>query len=346
MFNDPINSECFVCKSQNSLIINYNVGEITCSKCGAVNAEKLIDEQPESRDFKNEYSTFGNQSNRRYGSVINYDYNDELNDIVLLGNKRFPSLCKVLNKRFYRSERSEKNKIMNQIYVILTNLCSNLNIQEKYSEQTKSLLNIMYNNDDLDSKLLNYYVFVALWITLKKDSNYNEKCKSILYLNKKVSLNNNKLNIILEKCKPYYEEIKVNIIKENIESFLKSCKLQDNDYITDTIFEMVDLYNRKIRNIFYGRSSFNIAIGFIYFCIILFKIEFVITHKRSKEQEDEYFSYKNNDVLLKFLKKISQVKIKKIISFKDKLKKNIKYLCFHSNFENIIQPHLTNIENN
>ena len=60
---------------------------------------------------------------------------------------------------------------MNQIYVILTNLCSNLNIQEKYSEQTKSLLNIMYNNDDLDSKLLNYYVFVALWITLKKDSN-------------------------------------------------------------------------------------------------------------------------------------------------------------------------------
>ena len=341
MFNDITNSECAICKSKNSLIINYQCGEITCNKCGAVNVERLIDEQPEERNFNNEYSSYGNQNKIRYGSIIDYEINDELNDVILLGNKRNSELNRIFKRKYFKNGSSEKNKIMNKIWHILNNICSNLDIQKIHKEKAQSLLLIMYNNGDLNDKLLIYFVLIAIWIILKKDDNVNNKILSSIV--KKMQLDNVVFNEVLKMCKQYYENVNINQINTDINIFIKSCKLDNYSEITNNINEMVTLFYKQNNKIYYGRTHENIAISFIFFCINLFEIKFVINHNRSKERNDEIYSYKEHENLLKLLKKVSKVKIKKITAFYDIIKKNINNLSSHSQFEFLIQPNINKL---
>ena len=62
---------CTLCNSENTIITDFNSGQVACTNCGAVLDDRIIDETSEWRNFSSENPGSSSSDPNRVGGPIN-----------------------------------------------------------------------------------------------------------------------------------------------------------------------------------------------------------------------------------------------------------------------------------
>jgi transcription initiation factor TFIIB len=140
-----ITSECFLCKADDSLVKDFTAGQIACSRCGAVQEDRLIDETQEWRNFSDNSDGINNS---RCGAPTQANGGKSTFSTTIHVKSKNSPLSKLSNF----SLGSGPSFYMKGV-TILDELSSRLDIQKNIIDKAKSFL--MQLEDFKDSKRCN-----------------------------------------------------------------------------------------------------------------------------------------------------------------------------------------------
>lgn len=168
--------KCKYCPALDSLITDAKEGNITCSACGAVQEERIIDEQFESRNIKEENG--GNQGVARLGGPIDYEYFNCLSNQVVIVSKK----NKNLNKKIF-SKDSAKESLLKRFFRLTDEVASLFNLQKIVVDKAKPILKKILDTKNIGKKNELYYVCLVLRKICQNENipltlnNFSEKLK-------------------------------------------------------------------------------------------------------------------------------------------------------------------------
>ena len=180
---------CFLCHKQDTLITDISEGNITCTACGAVQVDHIIDEQNESRNIKEENG--GNQSLSRLGTAIDLEYFNSLTGAIQIVAKKNKKLKTLIYSKEINNERYLKS-----LFIAIENIADKFNIQKIVVDRSKAILKKLVDNNKINKSNELYMMAIIL----------RSEC-----LNEGVTLTFMEICVLLEldmkKIKKYYKKI-------------------------------------------------------------------------------------------------------------------------------------------
>ena len=136
MITQPF-SECFNCHSGTSIVTDFSSGTIVCTHCGAVQQDRIIDEEYESRGYVDDEG----KSTSRIGTAVDYNNFDELYGVGI-----------AQKKGKIRQRRNFNNNPIGAIYAQAENIAFKLNIPKMIVEKSKTLLFSLASENKIHGK--------------------------------------------------------------------------------------------------------------------------------------------------------------------------------------------------
>ena len=238
--NDNI---CTKCKAKNSIITNYEYGEIVCNQCGLVYEEAIIVDEYEKRTFQDES---GDNQIQRVGPPTNPALDKECGTKLMIRENGKTKIIKSYSKY---------SKIQKNFYRI-QHFLSQAQVAQSMIEQTKEIFAKIAENKNLQGKNINNLILGIYYYVCRK----NDMSKTF----KEIS---NMFNVTERVVKRAFNSIKSDILEpkdanqlNNIEkNFIQTFLEGDiNRYNLKMItYEIIDNFNKGA--ILEGKSPKTIA---------------------------------------------------------------------------------------
>lgn len=219
------NEICRRCQSKDSIITDYENGELVCNQCGLVYEERIIADEDEQRTFADDN---GDNQIHRVGPPQNPIFGNECGTNLLIRDK---GKTKVF-KDYSNIPKIKKN------FMRIDRFLSSHNITGILREETKSLFDkISKNNTSMQGRNLNHVFIGAYYYACRKLN----MAKTI----KEIALEFNVTERIVKKA---FNNIKYDIVvpqkkeEENNNEIYDMCK----NYIQTFIGRNINSYNLKM----------------------------------------------------------------------------------------------------
>ena len=150
--------KCRKCNAINSIIEDYEAGELVCNQCGLVYEERMIVDEDEQRTFENDE---GDNQIHRVGPPMNPIYGNECGTNIIIREH---------GKTKYIKDYSKSSKIQKNFYKI-QKLLSSVDIPKNMIEVTKSLYDKYAKDKNMQGKNINNIIIGLYYYACRK-----EKC--------------------------------------------------------------------------------------------------------------------------------------------------------------------------
>ena len=144
---------CRRCKAINSIITNYEEGELVCNQCGLVYEERMIIDEDEQRTFQDD----DNQIHRLSAPIKSTDSNE-------LGTKL---IIREKGKTKIYQNYSKHTKIQNNFNKI-QKLLSEASVHQSVIEETKILYEKMAKNRNMQGRTIKYIIIGIYYYVCRK----------------------------------------------------------------------------------------------------------------------------------------------------------------------------------
>ena len=188
MITQPF-SQCFNCHSGNSIVTDFSSGTIVCTHCGAVQQDRIIDEEYESRGYVDDEG----KSTSRIGSAVDYNHFDELYGVGIAQKKG-----KIRHRKNFNSNP------IGAIYAQAENIALKLNIPKMILEKSKTLLFSLASENKIRGKNKDCVIAIVFFKVLFHN-NLHRSLKDIAQ----------RLGIEMSDIKKTYCSISPHLIDEN-----------------------------------------------------------------------------------------------------------------------------------
>jgi len=266
--------ECYICKSKNTIIQDFNAGQIACTNCGAVLEDRVIDESSEWRNFSSENPGSSSADPNRVGGPINPHLDENNLCTTISTTRRNGALSKWKNRSIGGGGRC-----LYRIFKKVEELAGKLDLPQAIIEKSKDMLNQIEKEKKLKGRSLDC-IIASVFFVACRDCNAPRPLKDLantLSLEKKdVSRCFNSVKQII--CKPLDGAIADNIIGL---VYLFCNKMEVDNKIKKAACEIAEEVCKQ--EIIAGRNPSTVASASIYFALKLFN-NTVINKKFLSEQ--------------------------------------------------------------
>ena len=205
--NDTI---CNRCKAKNSIINDYENGEMVCNQCGLVYEERIIDDEYEKRTFQDES---GDNQIQRVGPPSNPVYDNECGGTNLMIREN--GKTKII-KSYSKSSKIQKS------FSRIQHFLSQAQVFQSMIEQTKEIYAKISEKEKMQGRRINDIIIGIYYYVCRK----NDTAKTIKEISNMFNITERKIKKAINSIKYYFEEPKtenqLNSIEKNyIETFLE-----------------------------------------------------------------------------------------------------------------------------
>jgi len=240
MNNDTI---CNRCRAKNSIITNYESGEILCNQCGLVYEEGIIVDKYEKRTFQDES---GDNQIQRVGPPSNPVYDNECGTNLIIREN---------GKTKYIKTYSKASKIQRN-FSRIQHFLSQAQVFQSMIEQTKEIYYKIAEKQNMQGRRINDIIIGIYYYVCRK----NDSAKTIKEISNMFNITERKIKKAINSIKSYIEEPKTenqlnNIEKNYIQTFLEG---DINRYNLKMLtYEIISNFNNN--GILEGRTPKTIA---------------------------------------------------------------------------------------
>jgi transcription initiation factor TFIIB len=253
--------KCIICKSENTIIQDFNAGQIACTNCGAVLEDRVIDESSEWRNFSSENPGSSSADPNRVGGPINPHLDENNLCTTIATNKRNSALSKWKNRSIGGGGRC-----LYRIFKKVEELAGKLDIPVSIIEKSKDLLNQIEKQKKLKGRSLDC-IIASVFFVACRDCNAHRPLKDLartLSLEKKdVSRCFNSIKGII--CQPNSSSVSDNTIAL-VNLFCNKMEIENK--VKKAACEIAEEVCKK--EIIAGRNPTTVASASIYFALKLF----------------------------------------------------------------------------
>jgi transcription initiation factor TFIIB len=239
--NDNI---CNRCKAKNSIITDYESGEMVCNQCGLVYEERIIDDEYEKRTFQDES---GDNQIQRVGPPSNPVYDNECGTNLII---RENGKTKVI-KTYSKSSKIQKN------FYRIQHFLSQAQVSQVLIEETKEIYGKISKDKNMQGRRINDIIIGIYYYVCRK----NDTAKTIKEISNMFNITERKIKKAINSIKYDIEEEpktenQLNSIEKNyIQTFLEG---DINRYNLKMLtYEIIDKFNKS--DILEGKSPKTIA---------------------------------------------------------------------------------------
>lgn len=155
--------KCPVCNMFNTVITDFNAGQVACTNCGVVLDDRIIDETSEWRNFSTENPGSSNNDPNRVGGPIN-PYLDEINlSTTIATNKRNGILSKWKHRSLGSGGRS-----LYRIFKRVDELAGKLDLPLSIIEKSKDILITVEKSKKLKGRSLDNIIASVFFQACRK----------------------------------------------------------------------------------------------------------------------------------------------------------------------------------
>lgn len=217
-----INFEIEICKrclAKDSIITDYEAGELVCNNCGLVYEEKIIDEQDEKRTFEDDE---GDNQIHRVGPPNNPEYGNDFGTNILIH---------INGKTRYKRDYSKLSKIQKN-FIRIKRLLSSADIPRNMIEETKILYEKIAKNKNMQGRNINHIILGIYYYVCRR-----LKCAKTI---KEIALMFNVSERVIKKA---FNSVKSDIVEPEINE--DNINDVEKNYITTFIGGNIGKYEHK-----------------------------------------------------------------------------------------------------
>lgn len=267
---------CSICKSENTIIQDFNAGQIACTNCGAVLEDRVIDESSEWRNFSSENPGSGSADPNRVGGPINPHLDENNLCTTIATNRRNGALSKWRNRSIGGGGRC-----LYRIFKKVEELAGKLDLPASIIEKSKDLLNQIEKEKKLKGRSLDCIIASVFFVACRLCNAHRplkDLAKTLSLEKKDVSRCFNSVKSII--CKQFDTSIADNTLglvnlfcnKMEIENSIKKVALEVAQEVCN-------------KEIIAGRNPSTVATASIYFALKLFK-QYHVTKKMISQHSE------------------------------------------------------------
>jgi transcription initiation factor TFIIB len=158
---------CPICKCENSIKTDFNLGQVACTNCGAVLDDRIIDETSEWRNFSSENPGSSSSDPNRVGGPVN-PYLDEVNlSTVIHTNKKNSPLSKWQHRSMGTGGRS-----LHRIFKRVDELAAKLDLPTSITDKSRNLLLLVEQSKKLKGRSLDCIIASVFFEACRKCNAY------------------------------------------------------------------------------------------------------------------------------------------------------------------------------
>lgn len=210
---------CNRCKAKNSIITDYENGEMVCNQCGVVYEEQMIVDEYEKRTFQDESED--NQIHR-VGPPLNPAYDNECGTNLMI---RENGKTKII-KSYSNLTKIQKN------FSRIQHILSQAQVSKIMIEETKEVYGKISKNKNMQGRKIKD-IIIGIYYYLCRKNNVAKTIKEI----------SNMFNITERSIKKAFNSIKSDIIEPKDENELNNI---EKNYIQTFLEGFTIRYNLKI----------------------------------------------------------------------------------------------------
>ena len=210
---------CNRCKAKNSIITDYENGEIVCNQCGVVYEEQMIVDEYEKRTFQDESED--NQIHR-VGPPLNPAYDNECGTNLMI---RENGKTKII-KSYSKLTKIQKN------FSRIQHILSQAQVSKIMIEETKEVYDKISKNKNMQGRKIKD-IIIGIYYYLCRKNNLAKTIKEI----------SNMFNITERSIKKAFNSIKSDIVEPKDENELNNI---EKNYIQTFLEGFTIRYNLKI----------------------------------------------------------------------------------------------------
>ena len=210
---------CNRCKAKNSIITDYENGEIVCNQCGVVYEEQMIVDEYEKRTFQDESED--NQIHR-VGPPLNPAYDNECGTNLMI---RENGKTKII-KSYSKLTKIQKN------FSRIQHILSQAQVSKIMIEETKEVYDKISKNKNMQGRKIKD-IIIGIYYYLCRKNNVAKTIKEI----------SNMFNITERSIKKAFNSIKSDIVEPKDENELNNI---EKNYIQTFLEGFTIRYNLKI----------------------------------------------------------------------------------------------------
>lgn len=240
---------CKRCNAKDSIITDYEAGELVCNYCGLVYEERMIVDEDEKRTFENDE---GDNQIHRVGPPMNPVYGNECGTNLIIHE---------YGKTRYIKDYPNSSKIQKKFQKI-QNLLSSVNVSKNMIEETKTLYDKFAKGKKMQGKNINKIIIGIYYYVCRK-----EKCAKTI---KEIVLMFNNIfpGLTERNVKKAFNTIKRDIVEptqddneisEREKNFIQTYTWGDKDKydLKMLSYEIIDNINKN--NLLLGKSPKTVA---------------------------------------------------------------------------------------
>ena len=148
---------CRRCQAKNSIIEDYEAGELVCNECGLVYEERMIVDEDEKRTFENDE---GDNQIHRVGPPQNPIYGNECGTNLIIHEH---------GKTKYVKDYSKSSKIQKNFHRI-QKLLSSVDVPKNMIEVTKTLYDKFAKDKNMQGKNINHIIIGLYYYACRKEN--------------------------------------------------------------------------------------------------------------------------------------------------------------------------------
>ena len=144
---------CERCKAVNSIITDYEYGELVCSNCGKVYEERIISDEYEKRTFEDD-----NGEIQRVGPPAKPEYGNECGTNLLIREKGKTKIIKSYSK-FDKIQRN---------FMKIQRILSLANVSQNIIEEVKTLYDKVAKNMNMQGRNIDHIIIGIYYYAIRK----------------------------------------------------------------------------------------------------------------------------------------------------------------------------------
>ena len=214
---------CEKCEAKNSIITDYEYGELVCSNCGKVYEERMIVDEYEKRTFQDDD---GDQI-QRISAPTKPEYGNELGTNLLIREKGKTRIVKSYSK----SDKIQRN------FIRIQKILSSVNVSQNLIEKVKTYYDKLAKNMKMQGKNINH-IIIGLYYYACRQQKIAKTTKEITQMFICIFP-----QLTERTVKKAFNSIKRDIVETNDENEFVDA---EKNYITNFIGDNIQKYELKM----------------------------------------------------------------------------------------------------
>ena len=213
---------CSRCKSKDSIITDYENGELVCNQCGLVYEERIIVDEDEQRTFADDN---GDNQIHRVGPPEKPSFGNECGTNLLIRDKGKTKVIKTYSK----FTKIQKN------FIRIDKFLSSYDVEELIREEAKEIYDKLAKNMNMQGRNLNH-IFIGIYYYVSRKLNMARTIKEIAL----------KFNVTERVIKRAFNSIKRDIVEPPKEDDNNKIIETEKNHIRTFIGTNVNAYEVKM----------------------------------------------------------------------------------------------------